>query len=81
MFKNIEPKTVAMLLTSIGGLILAFYIFNAYASTQNNHIDTGFTELKQVFIEQKTVNEKLIEALDKNTESIRDLQILIRTTR
>ena len=78
--KNIEPKLLATVITSVGGLVLAFVIFFAYqrlAEVKTIELYNAVSELNTSVASLKESSVLQVEATKGNTEAVKDLRNFI----
>ena len=61
--QNLKGKDMAMIITSVGGIVLAGFLAWSYFITASNHIDHSTAAILQ----QAVTNEKVSGSLDKLT--------------
>lgn len=74
LLEKLDSRTILTLVTSVGGLLLAFFAFRAYTTTVDTHIDIGFGEIKAAVTESQRqdsdIKERLIRAIEQNTAAV-----------
>lgn len=88
ILEKLNGKAIPVVITSVGGIIVALYLISALINTVSaniNHVADSVNEHNRDTKEdRKMLNETLVnvqKALTENTQAMRDLQVLIRTSR
>ena len=88
LWEKIDGKQLALIVTSVGGILLAGLILYFYSQATNNHIEHGFSAvsdaIKEHNQEDMEVKRELIstlkdtnKAIVEQREAIRDLQLIL----
>lgn len=81
---ELEPKYIATIITSVGGIVLAYIIFSAYQSlveVKTVEIATSVQKLADNVAGLKSASEAQIEASKATTDAVRDLRLFIQQSR
>lgn len=80
---ELEPKYMATIITSIGGIILAVIIFQAYrniAEINVNKTSEAVQQMAETMIAQNNLMVQQVKAVEENTNAIKELRMYFQRT-